>query len=303
RPGTEKKVLWFDPQRKQTTSFSLVFVHGYGASRQELSPLCEDLGKALHANVFLTRLAGHGVTPAQMKEGTVRRWAQDVREAIAIGRRIGNKVIVIGSSTGATLAMWATTQPFAQDILAHIWFSPNIGPKDKRSNVLLLPWGKRIGRMIAGPIRTWEPANPEQGKYWTTQQPISSLAAMMGLVQVVRKIDVLRLSQPVLIFYSPKDQVLDVNKIRQMFQRMQSPRKKLIPILNSGDPASHVLAGRILSPQTTSPVKQHILDFLTPHVAHIHPQNNTASTSAPSSARGTTPKPAPTSSDNPKNKQ
>ena len=42
-----------------------------------------------------------------MADGSVNAWINDYAEAIAIGRAIGDKVVVIGTSTGASLATFA----------------------------------------------------------------------------------------------------------------------------------------------------------------------------------------------------
>ena len=62
RPGLEKTILWHDPQRKKATELSLVYLHGFSASRAEISPVPERVAQELGANLFFTRLAGHGRT-------------------------------------------------------------------------------------------------------------------------------------------------------------------------------------------------------------------------------------------------
>ena len=59
RPNIEKKILWAD-KINQKTPKSIVFIHGFSATRVELSPVIENVAKALGANVFFTRLTGHG---------------------------------------------------------------------------------------------------------------------------------------------------------------------------------------------------------------------------------------------------
>ena len=63
-----------------------------------------------------------------MAEGSVNAWINDYAEAIAIGRAIGDKVVVIGTSTGASLATWAASQPdLRDDVATIIAISPNMG--------------------------------------------------------------------------------------------------------------------------------------------------------------------------------
>ena len=43
-------------------------------------------------------------------------------------RRLGDKVVIMGVSTGGTLAAWLAAQPGADDVLALVLLSPNFGP-------------------------------------------------------------------------------------------------------------------------------------------------------------------------------
>ena len=59
RQNIGKKILWAG-KSSQKTSLSIVFIHGFSATRVELSPVIEEVAKSLGANVFFTRLTGHG---------------------------------------------------------------------------------------------------------------------------------------------------------------------------------------------------------------------------------------------------
>ena len=102
RPNIEKKIIWSDkPSNK--TKISLVFIHGFSATRAELSPVIEMLGKELNANIFFTRLKGHGLDGQSLAEASFDDWMIDTKEAIDIGNVIGDKLILIGCSTGCSL--------------------------------------------------------------------------------------------------------------------------------------------------------------------------------------------------------
>ena len=59
-PGAEKTVVWANPERREQTPLALVYLHGYSATRQETAPLCDEVAKRLGANLYYTRLTGHG---------------------------------------------------------------------------------------------------------------------------------------------------------------------------------------------------------------------------------------------------
>ena len=85
---------------------------------------------------------------------------------------------------------------------------------------------------------------------------------MMGMVKLTRDKDVSSIQAPVLIMYSADDQIVDSNAIQETFTRFSSEQKKIISITDAGDPQQHVLAGNIMSPQTTGKVTNNILEFI-----------------------------------------
>ena len=97
RPDTEKKIIWAN-QNKVKTKISLIFIHGFSATRAELDPVIEMLGKELNANIFFTRLRGHGLDGEALAEATFDDWMIDTKEAIDIGNAIGDSLILIAVS-------------------------------------------------------------------------------------------------------------------------------------------------------------------------------------------------------------
>jgi len=261
-PNTEKTIIWAYPATKSKTQIAIVYLHGFSASRQETVPLCDNFARQVGANLFYTRLTGHGRGSAAMGEGTVNDWLNDTVEAFEIGRRLGERVLLVGTSTGGTLAAWfmATYRP--TDLLGCVLISPNFLPAHPAARVLLFPWTTGIIRKLAGDTWKWEPANPQHGLYWTTTHPISAVFTMMRLVRLVRKANMAAVTTPTLLFYSPQDRVVNAQASQKVFARLASPIKRKIAITNAQDPAQHVLAGDILSPQATGPILQEMLTFV-----------------------------------------
>jgi esterase/lipase len=260
-PGTEKTIVWANAA-KTKTPLSIIYLHGYSATRQETAPLSDELAAQLGANLFYTRLSGHGRGNAAMDEPTVNDWLNDTMEALEIGKRLGDKVIVIGTSTGGTLAAWLAEQPNTDEVLAYILISPNFGPRDSNSEILTLPWARQLVTLIVGPEYSWTPTNPEHAKYWTHSYPSPALATMMGLVNFVRESNLESIEKPVLVLYSPNDKVVNSEKTEQRAAQIGSAVKEIDPILDSGNPENHVLAGDILAPNNTQVIKKLILDFI-----------------------------------------
>lgn len=263
REGTEKQIVWHggDVQRRP---LALVYLHGFSATRQETRPFADLLADALGANLFYTRLSGHGRTGAAMAEASVEDWLEDGREALAIGHQLGEQVIIVACSTGATLA---TTLAMGEEfdpstVKAMVFVSPNFGVANHSARVFLWPLGGLIARVVGGEQREFTPENEAHGRYWTTRYPTSAVGTMMRLLQRVERGDPTALVMPILTFYSPADQVLDVPALIALHERFPNPRNRLQTVEGAGDKSQHVLAGDALSPHTSAPLAEQAYQFL-----------------------------------------
>jgi len=263
RDGDGRGIVWADSARRGRTPVSLVYLHGFSADRHEIEPVVSDLGAALGANVYFTRLAGHGRDGPAMADATVEGWLSDAAEAVEVGARLGERVVLVGTSTGGTLAAWAASRPESRPALAAlVLISPNLHPRDRSSRVLLYPWGGHIASLFTGPERCFEPENDRQLRHWTTCYPTAALLPMMALVEYVRTMDVSEIEVPVLVLFSPEDQVVDAEETTRFLERMSGTDVRALEVKSSSDPANHVLAGDIMSPTSTEEVETAVIAFL-----------------------------------------
>lgn len=262
-PGAEKRVRWYAGQEDSRTPISIVYLHGFSATRQEIAPVSEMLADELGANLFETRLTGHGLEVDPLHGIIAEQWLDDAAEALTIGAAIGDRVVVIGVSTGATLALAMTGHETFDDVAALVLMSPNFAPYDPTAEMLTKPGGPQLARLMVGEEHSWEAANPEQERYWSTTYPMAAVVEMMRLVDLTRSQLPLDLSQPVLTLFSPEDTVIDTSEIRRSLGMIDSPGAEIIEITASDDRSHHVLAGDILSPGNNRVVVDHIARFVT----------------------------------------
>jgi esterase/lipase len=265
-PNTEKTIIWADPLTKAKSPYSIVYFHGFSATRQESQPLCELVAQELKANLFYTRLTGHGRTGEALGAASINDWVNDAYEALNIGRRIGEKVIVVGLSTGATLATWLAAQTGGGDIAGLVMISPNFGLHDPRAQFLAGPWGLQLMKLFLGSYREFEGRGPEHKKYWTRRYKVEAIVTMMALVNLARETTLEQIKAPTLVIYSPKDQVIDPNRIAPVTAQFQSTVNSAVAWEKSEDLAQHVLAGDILSPKATKTLSEIISQFIKKHV-------------------------------------
>jgi esterase/lipase len=259
-PGAEKSIVWAGAKRAKTP-FAIVYLHGFSATRQETFPLCDLVAARLGANLHYTRLTGHGRGGRALAEATVSDWLNDAAEAFAIGERLGDKVIVIGTSTGGTLATWLALQPHST-LHACVLLSPNFAPRDPNATVLTWPWARQLVPVVFDPVRRRTAASPEEQRYWTTEYPTVALLPMMGLVKLVADAPLEDVRVPVLAIFSPEDRVVDPAATQRAFARFRSPCKRLVPFADRASANHHVLAGNLIAPANTAHIAETILAFL-----------------------------------------
>lgn len=259
RDGLEKEIIWADPLVHARTRLSIVYIHGFSASKGEVRPLADEVADQLDANLFYTRLTGHGQDGNAMATGSVNAWINDYEEALAIGRAIGDKVIVIATSTGGSLAAWAASQPGASDGVEAIAFiSPNFGVRAKGADIVTLPWGRQIAELVGGKERSFTPRNALHEKFWTTRYPMAATLPLIALTQLAYGAPVEKARIPALFIFSDSDKVVLPDRTREIAGRWGAAHE-LVPVDDTGDPDNHVLAGDALSPSTTAFLAERIV--------------------------------------------
>lgn len=259
-PGTEERVV----PAASPSDWVVVFLHGFSATRQEVAPLAQRVAAGLGASLVEARLTGHGHVDNPMSGVLAEHWMADAERVLAVAAELGDKLVVIGSSTGATLAAAMLDQPVAERIHTLVMLSPNFLPQGAGASWLTGPGGPLLARLIAGETRCWEPANELQGRYWSTCYPTAATIEVMRLVDRANELMNGEHQQGLLVFYSGDDQVVSPGAILAAYEAFRAPRKSLVEVTDSGDAKDHILAGDIMSPNTTDRVVGQILDFIRP---------------------------------------
>ena len=259
-PDTESRIVWANGEAR--TSWSVVTLHGFSATRQETAPLAETVALLLNANLYEARLTGHGLAKQPLAGVRAEDWLQDAAAALAAGAAIGDKIIVIGTSTGATLAAAMLDHELAKHIDTLVMISPNFEPRDPGAGWLTRPAGPLLAKLAVGDTRCWEPRNELQAKFWSTCYPTAAAVEMMRLVDRANRLLPANIPQRLLMFYARGDMVISPKAALKVFDATASPQKAAMEITDSGDPSQHVLAGDILSPATTRSVAEAIASFI-----------------------------------------
>ena len=249
RPGLEKSIIWAAAPH-QRTRYAIVYIHGFSASKEELRPVPDRIAAALGANIFYTRLTGHGRTAEAMREVSVAAWMQDLAETFQIGSMIGEKVIIISCSTGGTLVAAGMARGiFSEQLISTVFFAPNFGVQDRMAPLLTWPLARYWAPLIAGEMQTNTPRNHLHARYWTTSYPTISLIPMMQLIDMVDNADLRTSTVPALFYFSPDDKVVDPQKTETFIARWRGPKEIMrVNGSDSEDELNHLITGQVVSP-------------------------------------------------------
>ena len=263
-PGVEKRVVWQGGFREQRTPYSVLYIHGFSASSEEIRPVPDLVADALGANLVYTRLQGHGRDGSAMADGTASGWMQDTAEGLAAARAVGEKVIVISTSTGGTLAAAAALDAdLSEDVVGMVFVSPNFGVNDDAAWIPSLPWARKWLPILVGTERDVSGTDPERNKYWSTVYPWESVVPMSVLVDTVYALDFSKARVPALFWFSDDDQVVRPDRTHKVADEWGTQATvQLVTMKPSDDPSSHVIAGRLRSPGQTAAAAEGILGWL-----------------------------------------
>ena len=264
RPGCEKRIVWAGAAATQT-DLSIVFIHGFSATGAEIRPLPDLVAQGLGANLFFTRLTGHGQDGAAMGRATLDAWQADVAEAFAVAHTIGKNVVVIGCSTGCTLATLALADGAAAKAIIHV--SPNFGLANRAGQTLLdLPGAHHWAQYIAGKTRSFPAQSDAHAAIWTLSYPTAAVHVMADAVRAARQANLAQIGTPALFCFNEADQVVSAAATRAAIARWGAPTDTVrLHQTPDDDPMGHIMAGDIFSPGQTVPLAQLILAWLATH--------------------------------------
>ncbi|MEM7431146.1 MAG: alpha/beta fold hydrolase [Pseudomonadota bacterium] len=246
-PDTEKRIVWQTPGER--SDYVVVYLHGFSASRQEIAPTAEMVAEQLGANLFETRLAGHGRTDGAMVDVTAEDWIDDGIEALAIAQHLGEKIVLVTVSTGSTIAIALADHPLMASVDTLVMLAPNFMPAAPNAEMVTGPGGPILMRLIVGETRSWEPRNELQAKYWSTRYPSSTSVEVMRLVDLANATLPLDLPFKVITISAENDQVVSLDATRAALEQIEAVHSELLILPVTDNAGNHVIAGDVLAPR------------------------------------------------------
>lgn len=265
KADNEARIIWADSTPSKTP-YSIVYLHGWSASQEEGDPIHLETAKRYGCNLYLPRLSGHGLLEDEpMLTITSDDLLNSAKQAIAVGKQLGDKVILMATSTGGTLALFlAGGDP---DIAGLLLYSPNVEIFDPNAKMLAKPWGLQLAKMVkGGDYHEFDNPTEEDRKYWTTKYRVEALTQLQVLVDETMKEETFeRIEQPVFLGYYYKDEIhqdstVSVPAMLEMFEQLgtSEAQKRKVAFPNVG---SHVMTSYITSKDLGS-VKRETNNFM-----------------------------------------
>lgn len=253
KPDNEARIVWADTAAKAPTEYAIVYLHGFSASQEEGDPVHIHTARKFGCNLYLSRLSMHGLDTSEQLLGlTADNYWESAKQALAIGKQLGKKIILMGTSTGGTQALQLAAA-FPNEVAGLILLSPNIAIKDPNAWLLNNPWGLQIARVVLGSkYVVAKDTRPVYKRYWNTPYRLEATVQLEEMLeQTMKAATFQKITQPLLLMYFYKDEnnqdrVVRVDAMRQMFDKVATPHtlKKQVALPNTGD---HVIGSYIKS--------------------------------------------------------
>ncbi|WP_020530764.1 alpha/beta hydrolase [Flexithrix dorotheae] len=252
KENNEARIIWADEQKKEKTPYSIVYLHGFSASQGEGEPVHMEVAKYYGCNLYLSRLEGHGIQEEEVFFNLKpESFLASAKKAVAIGKEIGEKVIVMGTSTGGMFGLYLAAEN--PEIAGLVLYSPLVDFYDPNAKLLAAQWGLQVGRVVMGSdYAGFTPKYEIQENYWSTKYRIEGLVTLSALVTQLMKPEVFaKIKCPLFLGYYYKneklqDQVVSVGAMREMFGMLGTPDslKVNMPFPEAGE---HVIASKYVS--------------------------------------------------------
>lgn len=237
-----KHILWprvqSAPYRK--APLAIVYLHGFSAGPLELEPTISTLAEELRAPLLVTRLEGHGLENTNngaseaMSRARARDWWRDTNEAMIVGNMLGERVLLIGTSTGAALALTYADlkegRGSSDGPAAVILLSPNYRVQAFGAWLLEAALGRWLATLFIGAEREFAPQNALHAERWTTRYRSEAVHEMLLVAKRARGVGVESLSMPVFTVYAPEETVVDTSEIAKRAELFKNPKSQTLAV-------------------------------------------------------------------------
>ncbi len=252
RPGNEAHIVWQDSTPTKT-KYCFLYLHGFAGSYRDGYPLNKLVADRYHGNLYMARWAGHGLQPEYaMKTFSPEEAWLSARQALAVALQLGEKVIILSTSTGGTLAI-KLAEAFPGKVEALINISPNIRDEQAGASLLNTPWGSEIAHLVfMGDKKKVKHEQDSAKLYWDTIYPVQALLDLQNLLETTMIPETYKkVTCPVLTLYYyddllHKDRRVDIERYPEVHEQLGTP-DSLQKLVSLSTPGTHFIGSSIKS--------------------------------------------------------
>jgi esterase/lipase len=265
RKDNHSRIIWANDSIKDRTAYCLLYLHGFSASWYEGYPSHVEFARYFGMNAYFPRLASHGLeTDDPLIDMTPDNLWESAKEALMAAQNLGRKVIIMGTSTGGTLALKLAAD-FPEYVDAIILYSPNIRINNNAAFILPKPWGLQIGRLVSGGkyITTGDDIHSADCQYWYCRYRMEGVVYLQQLMELTMNEETFsQVSVPVFLGYYYKDaknqdQRVRVDAMLDMFEQLGTiPEEKVKVAFPEAN--AHVIASELHSGAVKEVIKETI---------------------------------------------
>ncbi len=203
-----------EPYAHEGGPVGVLVIHGFTGSPKSVTPWARHLAAA-GLTVDVPRLPGHGTRWQDMNVTRWEDWYATVDRSLTQLRERCDAVVVAGLSMGGTLALRLAEQRPA-DVAGLVLVNPAV--HSERKDRVLLPYLSRIVPAFPG-ISNDIKAGGDEGAY--QKLPLRAAHSLSQLWTVVKQ-DITHVTQPLLIFRSVDDHVVEPSNTAWILTHVRS---------------------------------------------------------------------------------
>ncbi len=244
---------------------SILYIHGFGASRAEGEAVLDQVADSLDANIYYLRLPGHGTTIEDHRDSTFREHLAAVRDAVLMMDLLGERIFIAGTSYGGLLATYVSAL-YPHRISGTILVSPLYGFANPVHGFIMS--NERLLSMIESmnPVRKILNENAPDDmwrRYWYDTQYVSALKQLaVARERIVQPCIIDNVDVPVCLIYyyrnrKEQDQAASVAMMRKVFSRFSNPYNTEMRV----EHGAHVLTSEFI-PSDKKTVRDGMISFI-----------------------------------------
>ncbi len=203
------------PGSGESARIGVLLVHGFTGSPFSMRPFGEHLANE-GFGVAVVRLPGHGTRWQELNATPWQDWYGVASAELARLRQDHDRMFVAGLSMGGCLTL-RLAEEHGEDITGIVLVNPSVLTEDRR--LAALPVMQRFVPSLAGVGNDIKKPGTTEHAY--SRMPLKGLYQLTRLWKITRA-DLAKVTQPVLLFHSAVDHVVEPSNSREILAGISS---------------------------------------------------------------------------------